>query len=88
MSPHSYPPWRPGLITVWIFSLYLLKDNKIALALPNLMDQGGGNGDIFVGLTVFVGFSFCNLTGCLAFLLVRNLKEILNKVEKSIPQES
>lgn len=88
MSPHSYPAmeaWSYNRLDILSLSF---KNNKIVLTLPNLMDQGGGSGDIFVGLTVFFGFSFCNLTGCLAFLLVRNLKEILNKVEESTPQES
>lgn len=76
MTPHSPLPKRIGLIIVWIFALYLLKDNKMLLALLNLMDSRGGNGDIFVRLTVFFGFAFFNLAGCLAFLLLRNSKEI------------
>ena len=36
---------------------------------------------------MYFKFSFCNLAGCLAFL-VRNLKGILSNVEESTPQES
>lgn len=43
--------------------------------------------EIYCKTPIYFRFSFCSLTGCLAFL-VRNLKGILSNVEESTPQES
>lgn len=88
MILHPALPIEYWSIIIWIFFLHLLKKNNVVLALPNLMNQRKGDGDIFVRFPDLFGISFFNSVGCLAFLLVRNLKGILSKVEKFNPQES